>query len=85
MPLHLDKLPKGHQKREGGIALYLFSTQTDGWARNREDLRHPNDQGGRSIANIAAGNSVVHSKGAPPDQAGGLLRQTYICKGGRCV
>ena len=41
--------------------------------------------GGRPVANIVARNSGIHSKGAPPEQDGGLLRQTYLCKGARCI
>merc|ERR1712112_401372 len=41
--------------------------------------------GGRPIANIVARNSGLHAKEAPPEQAGGLPRQTYLCKGARCI
>ena len=30
-------------------------------------------------------DSGLHSKDAPPEQSGGLLRQTYLCKGARCI
>ena len=85
MSFQIDKLTKGKQEwvEEGG--LYIFPTHKEEWARNREKLRHPGDQGGRPIANIVARNIGIRSKGAPPEQAGGLLRQTYLCKGARRI
>ena len=53
--------------------------------RGKEMLRHLNDQGGRPVANIAARNSGLHAKDAPPGQAGGVMRQNYLCKGARCI
>ena len=85
MSLQLDKLPKGQQKWVEENGLYLFSTHKEEWARNRETLRHLNDQGGRPVANIAARNSGLHAKDAPPGQAGGVMRQNYLCKGARCI
>ena len=78
MSLQLDKLPKGKRKWVEEHGLYLFSTHKEEWSRNRGKLRHLNGQGVRAVANIAAGNSGLRSKDAPPEQAGGLLRQTYL-------
>ena len=85
MSLHLDKLPKGQQKWVEGNGLYLFSTRKEEWGRSRGNLRHLNDRGGRPVANIVARNIGEHSKDAPPEQAGGLLRQTYLCTGARLI
>ena len=54
MSLQLDKRPTGRQKWVGVKDLCLSPTQKEGWSRNRDKLRHPNDQGGRPVANIAA-------------------------------
>ena len=81
IPLHLDKLPEGRKKWVKGDGLYLFPARKEEWARNREKLRHLNDQGGRQVANILARNTGLHSRGAPTEKAGGLLRKTYLCKG----
>ena len=62
--------------------MYLLSTRKEECDRNREKLRNLNNQGGRPVANIVAGNIGIHSMDAPPDQAGGLLWQTYLCKVG---
>ena len=66
MSLQLDKLPKGKQKWVEENGLYLFSTHKEEWAWNMQKLRHLNDIGGRPVANIAAENSGIHSKDAPP-------------------
>ena len=81
----LDTLPKGQQKWVEENDLYLFSTHKEEWARNREKHRHLNDQGGRPVANIVERNSGPRPKDAPPEQAGGILRQTYPCKEAMCI
>ena len=40
---------------------------------------------GRPIAHILARNSGIHAKDAPAESAGGLARQTYLCRGSRCM
>ena len=61
--------------------MYLFSTQKEECDGGRVEIRHLNDQGWRPVANIAARNIGIRSKGAPPGKSGGILSQTYLCKG----
>ena len=74
----LDKLPNGRQKWVAANGAYLFSTNKEDWARNREKLRLLDDKGGRPIANIVARDSGLRAKDAPPANAGGILRRPYI-------
>ena len=85
MSRHLDKLPRGQHIWVAENGLYLFSTQNEERGRIAENLRHLNDQGGRPVANIAARDIGIHSTGAPHGEDGGLLRQTYLCKGERRI
>ena len=78
MSVQLDKLPKEKQKRVEESGLYLSLARTEERGRNRAKIRNLNDQGGRHIANIASRNSGLCSEDAPPDQAGGPLRLTYL-------
>ena len=85
MDLQIDKLHPKHREWVEENGLYLFSTHNEEWAWNKEKLRALNDQGGRPVATVVARNSGLHSKDASAETAGGLQRQTYLCKGARCM
>ena len=82
MSLHVDRLTRAHRVWVGGKAMYLLPTQNEEWARSKAKLRSLNDQGDRPVAHIGATNRP-HAKDAPKENADGLARQKYICRGAR--
>ena len=85
MSLHVAMIPNAHMEWVWGKAMGLFSTHNEEWAWNKEKLRSLNDHGDRPVAHIVATNRGMCAKDAPEASAGGLARQTYICRGARCM
>lgn len=66
-------------------ALYPFAARNEEWAWGEEKPQPLTDQGGRSVAHIVATSSGLHAKDAPGEIARCLARETYICRGARCM
>ena len=81
----IDKLHEGERIWAEANGAHLFATHKVGAGEGWGKLRHLNEQGMGPVANITTRHSGIRATEAPPERAGGTLRQPYICKGALCI